>query len=159
MEASWRILIADAYAKQHPAPVECGQMFFENLIWALARIIIYEQEQKLSNYTLNPDPTAQRFEVMCPGWISLLEAEPDHSPFSVETSEKMLSAAIAKKGHPEDYRQRYTQIETEIEETNGWRRPFPTANGLLGTGTKSLRVNDEVWILAGAEVPFILRPQ
>lgn len=134
MEAFWRTLIANIYAKQHPAPVECGQIFFENVIWALARIIMYEEEQKLSNYTLKPDPTAQRFEVMYPGWISLLKAEPDHSPFSVEASEEMLSAAIAKKGHPEDYRQKYTQIETEIEDINGWRHLFRTANGLLGAG-------------------------
>ena len=71
----------------------------------------------------------------------------------------MLSAAIAKEGHPEDYRQKCTQIETDIEDTNGWRRLFRTANGLLGAGAKSLQANDEVWILTGAEVPFTLRPQ
>jgi hypothetical protein len=35
---------------------------------------------------------------------------------------------------------------------------FVTSSGHLGNGTESLEVGDEVWVLAGAPVPFLLRP-
>ena len=37
------------------------------------------------------------------------------------------------------------------------RRFYVTANGLLGTGTRSVGAGDEVWLLQGACVPFVLR--
>ena len=37
------------------------------------------------------------------------------------------------------------------------RRLFATRGGYLGKGTQALREGDEIWLLKGAEVPFILR--
>jgi hypothetical protein len=39
-----------------------------------------------------------------------------------------------------------------------WRRVFQTEYNHVGISARSLEVNDEVWILAGAPTPFILRP-
>ena len=39
------------------------------------------------------------------------------------------------------------------------RRVFRTKRMmLLGTGARSLRAGDEVWILGGGKVPYVLRP-
>ena len=37
------------------------------------------------------------------------------------------------------------------------RRQFRTEQHRFGTSHKSLRVGDEIWLLAGAKVPFVLR--
>ena len=39
------------------------------------------------------------------------------------------------------------------------RRVFRTHENYLGNGRRSIRPGDQVWILAGAKIPFILRPQ
>ncbi len=38
------------------------------------------------------------------------------------------------------------------------RRVFRTDRGYLGNGPVAQEIGDQVWILAGAKVPFILRP-
>lgn len=41
---------------------------------------------------------------------------------------------------------------------NPGRLLFVTEKGFLGLGSSTLEIGDEVWILAGADVPFVLRP-
>lgn len=52
-----------------------------------------------------------------------------------------------------------TQLHHDIENGSGQvRRLFRTRDmNLLGTGPRSVERGDEVWILAGGEVPYILR--
>ena len=38
------------------------------------------------------------------------------------------------------------------------RALFATCSGYLGAGLESVRMGDEVWVLAGASVPCVLRP-
>lgn len=50
------------------------------------------------------------------------------------------------------------QLQHEFDQSGGKnRRLFRTRDGYLGTGARSLRAGDEVWILHGAGVPFVLR--
>ncbi|TGO50066.1 hypothetical protein BOTNAR_0407g00050 [Botryotinia narcissicola] len=51
----------------------------------------------------------------------------------------------------------FSCLEREIEAANDARTLFRTRKGYLGIGAQSLRPCDEVWVLAGASVPFILR--
>lgn len=37
------------------------------------------------------------------------------------------------------------------------RRVFRTDEGLLGTGMKSVKKGDEVWVLAGSKLPMLVR--
>lgn len=39
-----------------------------------------------------------------------------------------------------------------------YRRPFTTKEGLIGVGPAELRINDCIYIIAGGQVPFVLRP-
>jgi hypothetical protein len=39
-----------------------------------------------------------------------------------------------------------------------WRRLFRTSAGFLGMGSRRVRSGDEVWLIAGAPTPFLLRP-
>ncbi|KAF5874771.1 putative heterokaryon incompatibility protein [Botrytis fragariae] len=48
-------------------------------------------------------------------------------------------------------------LEEEIEAANDARTLFRTLKGYLGIGAQSLCPSDEVWVLAGASVPLIVR--
>ncbi|XXG94592.1 hypothetical protein Hte_000849 [Hypoxylon texense] len=52
----------------------------------------------------------------------------------------------------------YTRDFYQTGQYNHERYLFITHEGQLGLGQRSLQINDEVWILAGANVPFVLRP-
>ncbi|KAF7854534.1 uncharacterized protein EAF02_011709 [Botrytis sinoallii] len=54
-------------------------------------------------------------------------------------------------------KEEFSYLEKEIEAANDARTLFRTRKGYLGIGAQSLRPSDEVWVLAGASVPFILR--
>lgn len=51
----------------------------------------------------------------------------------------------------------FSSLEKEIEAANDARTLFRTRKGYLGIGAQSLRPSDEIWVLAGASIPFILR--
>jgi hypothetical protein len=53
---------------------------------------------------------------------------------------------------------RKEQFETRMDEVRRGRRMFRTKKGLLGNGPKSVEAGDEVWVVHGAKVPFVLRP-
>jgi hypothetical protein len=46
-----------------------------------------------------------------------------------------------------------------VTQTLMYRSLFIDCNGELGLGPSSIEIRDEVWILAGVSVPFILRPE
>lgn len=50
------------------------------------------------------------------------------------------------------------QLQHELDNGGGtMRRLFKTYSKFLGTGPRSLQKGDELWVLAGAPTPFILR--
>ena len=52
------------------------------------------------------------------------------------------------------------QLQHELDQSGGKkRRVFKTRGGYMGTGPRSLRAGDEVWILHRAGLPFVLRPE
>ena len=49
-------------------------------------------------------------------------------------------------------------MQYEIDFTiGGSRRLFRSKNGFLGVGARSLKVGDQIWIIAGKSTPAILR--
>ena len=53
---------------------------------------------------------------------------------------------------------RMLKFRKQMDETSLVRRLFRTGKDFLGNGPRSLEVDDQVWVLAGAKVPFVLRP-
>jgi hypothetical protein len=53
---------------------------------------------------------------------------------------------------------RLTGFKARMAEVRAGRRMFRTQKGYLGMGPRAATENDQVWILPGANVPFILRP-
>jgi hypothetical protein len=48
-------------------------------------------------------------------------------------------------------------FEARMREVKRGRRMFRTEGNLLGMGSRSVEVGDEVWVLKGGNVPFVLR--
>jgi hypothetical protein len=51
------------------------------------------------------------------------------------------------------------KVIESVTQTLMYRSLFIDCNGELGLGPSSIEIRDEVWILAGVSVPFILRPE
>ncbi|PQE24591.1 heterokaryon incompatibility protein [Rutstroemia sp. NJR-2017a BVV2] len=71
--------------------------------------------------------------------------------------EKILSEFLSSDA--DHTRAPMEQMRQEIEHANDRRSLFRTSVGSLGIGPQSLQILDEVWILNGATVPFVLRPR
>ncbi|TGO09523.1 hypothetical protein BPAE_1126g00010 [Botrytis paeoniae] len=63
--------------------------------------------------------------------------------------------SITEKQPSKYGKEKFSRLEKEIEVANDARTLFRTSKGYLGIGVQSLRPSDEVWVLAGASVPFI----
>ncbi|KAI5927095.1 heterokaryon incompatibility protein-domain-containing protein [Camillea tinctor] len=137
VEALWRTLVADHVDRQNPALPHCEQIFRREWAWQLedAR---RKCEEGSTSASQDAKETLQRFQHaedklhICPE-----ESTDTERPFP--TNELSFMA-------------RY-------ERTNFRRTVFRTDANYLGNGPRQLKVGDQVWILAGAKVPFILRPQ
>ena len=154
----WRTLLANTYSNQHPAPNVCGTKFFELINRALARIFAFEEITP--GHTLPDSGQERRWEKMIRAWQTLIGLEPEGSPFSSEEFEDQFSTAIEKESpteHVPSYRDLFTDLERDLRYTGNMRRLFRTPQGYLGIGAQSLQVNDEVWILGGADTPMVLR--
>ncbi|OCL09415.1 hypothetical protein AOQ84DRAFT_257225, partial [Glonium stellatum] len=55
-------------------------------------------------------------------------------------------------------RARKSAFEARMREVKAGRKMFRSKSDLLGMGPKSTQEGDEVWVLLGAKVPFVLRP-
>ncbi|KAF2279576.1 uncharacterized protein EI97DRAFT_180682 [Westerdykella ornata] len=98
-------------------------------------------------------PDADRLRALQPCFPNLLSmtAKEDRLEFARDSSKKCPDLSRAEAA-------RRSEFENRMREVKKGRRMFRTERDLLGMGTKSVREGDEVWILPGAKVPFVLRP-
>ena len=166
VEALWRTLIADTseqYPKLHPAPSEYGQHFRN---WLLTQMVAYLSTSK-SRFSQRYDHYATLRELS-----ASYEANPNNHPI-IPTEIEVLDAIGAETIHilrnsnsywrkpptPDLYAAKGFHIfDQAVKEVMADRRLFFTEGGNIGLGPKSLKEGDEVWLLEGAQIPFILKP-
>jgi hypothetical protein len=159
VEVLWRTLIADFHDGQHPA-ADMSLSFRDYVMWILCHYIIFD--------TSNPTVTTETLMQ-----LQILDELVDKNPCSVlfGSSEVFERVAILRSelGHligkehrrqdtffqlPRGTADRFDHIVTKRMEN---RSIYRTADGHLGLGPASLGRGDEVWMIEGAVVPFILR--
>lgn len=154
IEALWRTLVANTYSREHPAPSFAGRLFIDYVVNLQIRQSLAHWPNNLE-FQAHHDLTSESKD---PGWHQLFAEEPEYSTYGLQAykqrftdiMEKIFSGTYSPIG--------LAQLQHEIEASLGSvRRVFRTESGLLGTGPRSTRIGDEVWILAGANVPFVLR--
>jgi hypothetical protein len=153
-EVLWRTMMTNTYARSHPAPSECGKLFIDYIL----NLQIRHQLVPWSNNIEFQPHQMPLSQLVHPQWHSLLESEPKESPYGLQLYESRFSEVISSIFKGEYSPIGLAQLHHEIEHASGnVRRVFRTRNKLLGTGTKSLKSGDEIWILHGCPLPFVLR--
>jgi len=133
VEVFWRTLITDTAGlkPQHPAPPE----------WGTAALARFKNGARTSGFAA----ADCRFPLDVPLTAAVESA----------SSGEPAGSSAESLSEPKD------SLEDEYEATFSHAahlRLFATSKDYIGVGSESLRVGDQVWIVAGSLVPLILRP-
>jgi hypothetical protein len=153
-EALWRTLITDTTerpTKYHPALQEYAAYFHD---W-----LLYMFSKSLSSLTRARMQT--ELNDICKLLIELTDSSgPNPVDASCLPTRKELSASI-KSGNAfrsdGTERKGFYLFDRAFRTISSGRCLFVTEEGHLGLGPESLEKGDEVWVLQGARVPFVLR--
>lgn len=157
LDVLWRTLTTNTYSRQHPAPAECGELFIDYVLNLQIRHRLRPWSSPDSDFQPHQTPLST---LTNPDWRGLLESEPTDSPYNISFYRARLTALVESMLSSDSYTPiDLSQLHHDIGTGSGhMRRVFRTKEKmLLGTGPRSLRVGDEVWILAGGKVPYVLR--
>ena len=158
LDVLWRTLTTNTYSRKHPAPAECGGLFIDYIL----NLQIRHRLRPWSSHDSEFQPHLTPLSTLTnPDWRGLLESEPKESPYNLSFYRDRLTALMENMLSSDSYTPiGLALLHHDIENGSGrMRRLFRTHEKMfLGTGAKSLRVGDEVWILGGGKVPYILRP-
>lgn len=155
IEALWRTLVTDTYSRKHPAPDSCSQLFIDYVLNLQIRHTLAPWSSRVDFH-----PHQQHRHPSTPAdWHGLLFSNEPPDSSCGATAYRTRMAAVMEGIFGGTYSAMdLAQMQHELDISSGNnRRVFRTENGLLGTGAKSVRANDEVWVLCGANVPFVLR--
>lgn len=156
VEILWRTLTTDTYAHVCPAPPEAGSLFIDYILNLQIR------------HRLMPWSSSDEFqphysplsESIYPEWRTLLSLEPPESAYSLDAYKKRLTTVVEDMFNGTYSPIGLAQLQHELDQSGGKkRRLFKTCCGYLGTGPRSLKPGDEIWILHRGGLPFVLRPQ
>lgn len=150
LEALWRTLMTDVYSRQHPAPEYCGNLFVEYIL----NLQIRHTLAPWSDVDFMPHQSHTHGHDIQPRWHDLLRSEPEGRAVYQKRMATMMESIFQGTYSPMSL----AELQHDLEIASGSsRRLFRTGNGLLGTGMRSAAKGDEVWVLAGSQVPMILR--
>ena len=156
VEVLWRTLTTDIYNKIYPAPEHVGSLFIDYILNLQIR-------HRLTPWSSSDDFQPHHSPLsdsIYPEWRTLLQLEPSDSRYSLRDYRERLGVVVESMFSGTYSPIGLAQLQHEFDQSGGKRRRlFKTRGGYLGTGARSLRHGDEVWILHGAGVPFVLRPQ
>jgi hypothetical protein len=160
-DALWRTLIADYTErpnKSHPAPQDYADHFHD---WALTRITSSLELISVFSKTR----VSERLEEVSRVLKAFDQNEQIKSP--LPTPEEILESlkpASSEEARSENSLKRYLRspagfflFDRAVETIHSGRCVFVTSEGHIGLGPKFLEPQDDIWILHGARVPFILR--
>ena len=156
VEILWRTLTTDTYAHICPAPPEVGSLFIDYILNLQIR---HRLTPWSSSDEFQPHHTPVSDSIY-PEWRTLLSLEPTGSAYSLDVYKKRLTTVIEDMFNGTYSPIGLAQLHHELDQSGGKkRRLFRTRCGYLGTGSRSLKPGDEIWILRRGGLPFVLRPQ
>ena len=155
-EVLWRTLTTDTYAHACPAPTEVGLLFLDYILNLQIRHRLMPWS---SNDAFQPHHSPLSASVY-PEWRTLLSLEPAGSAYTLDAYKKRLTTVVEEMFNGTYSPIGLAQLQHELDQSGGKkRRLFKTQCGYLGTGPRSLKPGDEIWILHRGGLPFVLRPQ
>ena len=180
-EILWRTLLADTIKTDRPAPTNCGEAFAYTLYKRLKLLSGLVKHERLTASNSRRQPSNAEQETASSKFIRFVQAVEvlegmerqdwdaiQSTPGGVGTAAPVLTKVLSDLAEhllnpreakdmsmppaaPEFWK-RMNQVERE-------RSLFVTeSRGYLGCGPAALEPGDEIWLLEGATVPFVLRP-
>ena len=156
VEVLWRTLTTNTYAHACPAPSQVGALFIDYILNLQIR---HRLTPWSSNEEFQPHHSPLSDSIY-PEWRTLLSLEPSGSAYSLDVYKKRLTSVVEDMFNGTYSPIGLAQLQHEFDQSGGKkRRLFKTHRGYLGTGSRSLKPGDEVWILHKGRLPLVLRPQ
>lgn len=150
LEALWRTLMTDVYSRQCPAPDYCGNLFMEYIL----NLQIRNTAAPWSAVDFMPHQSHTHADNTQPRWHDLLRSEPE----GLAVYKERMSAITENISQGTYSPMNLAELQYNLDIASGSsRRVFRTDNGFLGTGMKSVKKGDEVWVLAGSKLPMLVR--
>ncbi|OCK74097.1 hypothetical protein K432DRAFT_311387 [Lepidopterella palustris CBS 459.81] len=154
-EALWRCLIGDKFDGQTPAPPRCGNIFSNLVHQDLEKMHLTTMLRSRGIPTRMSEFRAadEEFKRAFAAWQKARGEQ--------FVSQDLLFArrhikAIKRSMDLDDVA--LSDMKIRINTINERRTLFRTREDQLGNGPRSIKENDEVWVLAGTKVPYVLRP-
>jgi Heterokaryon incompatibility protein (HET) len=156
-EAFWRTLIKDTFC-QHPANVEARDAFQFLIVW---HVLNLEDISDGLEENVNTDELSSLFD-KTKTTIGEIGSKYKNSTIipdmaAIEKTVEQLDS-LGPGSEKEKLDRDFDDISEAFRIAYSCRRLFRTKKNYLGIAAESLEAGDEVWILAGAAVPLILRP-
>jgi hypothetical protein len=160
MEAFWRTLIKDTF-RDGPASGEAQNAF---------RYLVSERVGMLEDYPIILEEQGE--EINLEEHSTLLtqtKASIDHLSMTYPNNQvipdwdaihEIIESGMQDPNSPEKIAldRNFDSISESFRVAYACRRLFRTRGNYLGIAAQSLQEGDAVWVLAGAAVPFVLRP-
>lgn len=145
LEVLWRTITADFLEEEDPAPAKYDAVF--RVEWLISLSEVY-QRQTIHEQAegLGCDEPSDHFRRYIKAKITL-----EILKYWKGKNQAAIIGNRDKKLHD--------QFNSREKKVSEHRAVFRTTENHLGNGPRSVRKGDQVWILAGARVPFVLSPR
>ena len=149
-EALWRTIIANQDDGRVPAPEDFESRFRQLLLYRGSELLTYSKPE-------NPQDALEK------AWASISSFERSHPGCNLPTINdvQQLASRLANRRNQEEVMQFEAAINPFMQSYFGVapnRKLFKTSDGLIGLCPESAQLGDQVAIVQGAKVPFVLRP-
>ncbi|KAL5325749.1 hypothetical protein ACEPPN_006880 [Leptodophora sp. 'Broadleaf-Isolate-01'] len=160
VEVLWRTALTDRFAGLHPAPAEYG-VAFDSLITSHFKHVELHALAARAKRLVPFDS----IEILYPPAFVNLEEDIDRAVSEGKGRELQLImdhwGSLREKAGDSEGEPRMQKMRSEMMlksmQLLSERRLFATDSGHLAAGVETMEIGDEVWVLVGASVPFLLR--
>lgn len=159
VEALWRTLAADHLSDTSPLPAKVSALFSAWLLHSASPILGNSDMDDLPPHQDWSDWSC--FDELRGSSAAATALIPSTAELAAHTEPIRARLAGSKDGVPEAKELRASHDAHMYQSAFIWvggRILFVTASGSIGLAPPSTKVGDQVWLLSGAKVPFILRP-
>ena len=169
-EVFWRTLIADQAQEQYPAPLETANAFYEHMLMHNAMVLLNTESREEALKALQPlcqlATSTSESSRQIPSLPKILQRSTDYAAIralreqeqsesgitesQIEYGNTILKSTLAKESKALPFSRALSSLFSS-------KRLVKTSKGYVGTAPQSTRQGDEIYLLKGGRVPFVLR--
>ena len=152
VQALWRTIVSDSEGISRPAPAELSACFHDWILWLLFSLRASEKDWPARFYTICGELTKLFEQSQCK------DSLPDVSMDSIWWKRLNDASTWNAYHHYKEYLRIESTLRFQSAAVLHHLVLFRTTEGDIGYGPTSSSLDDQIWVLENARVPFILRP-